>query len=81
MLGQCLPTNSVSQKSPLGNRSSCQQCCAYSLSTVRQDTDEQARAAVAALQSLAFDAEKRVTHVVLPVKLVLRGSVLPLPHN
>ncbi|WP_321893910.1 LacI family DNA-binding transcriptional regulator [Paraburkholderia tropica] len=53
----------------------------YSLSTVRQDTGEQARAAVAALQSLAFDAEKRVTHVVLPVKLVLRGSVLPLPHN
>lgn len=47
----------------------------YALTTIRQDTDEQARAAVAALQALAFDATPRVTHVVLPVALVLRGSV------
>ncbi|SDR55500.1 transcriptional regulator, LacI family [Paraburkholderia fungorum] len=50
------------------------------LTTVRQDVDQQAREAVAALQLLAFSTVRKVIRKVLPVSLVVRRSAGP-PRN
>ncbi|MBV6290169.1 LacI family DNA-binding transcriptional regulator [Pseudomonas aegrilactucae] len=54
----------------------------FSLSTLRQDTQSQARAAVASLQAIIAGKQDRVRRHIMPVELILRRSTTaftPLP--
>lgn len=53
----------------------------FSLSTLRQDTDAQARVAVESLKEILADKPKRTKRHVMPVKLVIRQSSGPPKAN
>lgn len=49
----------------------------FSLSTIRQDCDSQARAAVESLQAIIADQGKAVRQRIMPVELIIRRSAAP----